>query len=291
MKWMQENTSLADIPVMFLTSYQDINFEVRAFELGAVDYIHKPFSPILLKKRIALHLEHAANTARLASYNSILQSALDEKTHIIKELQYAIVFTLSDLVEMRDRSTGGHIQRTTAYYRLILQHLEKSGIYPQYLKGLDYEIVCEAAQLHDIGKVAIPDCILLKNGRLEESEFAVMKTHTLIGHNALVKAMMLTHDKDFLNLAAIVALTHHERWDGTGYPYGISAEAIPFVGRVMAIVDVYDAIVSERPYKKAFPHSYAIQEIANGRGTHFDPVLVDAVLEIGDEFLKVANSD
>lgn len=284
---IKEDQALAAIPVIFITSYNDVKFELEAFKRGAVDYIHKPFSPVLLKKRIEVHLEHARRQAELASHNEDLMTVLEKQTTVIKELQYAIVFTLSDLVEMRDQSTGSHIYRTTEYYKLILRQLEKLGLYSTQMKGIDQELVLEAAQLHDIGKVAIPDAILLKPAKLTTDEFEVMKTHTTIGYNAIIKAMQLTHNKDFLSLAAMVALTHHERWDGTGYPNALGGDGIPLVGRIMAIVDVYDAIVSERPYKKAMSHDFAMKEILDGRGNHFDPVLVDAVMEIANDFKHV----
>ncbi|MEG0617360.1 MAG: response regulator, partial [Oscillospiraceae bacterium] len=237
-RWMRENEALKDIPVIFLTSYQDVKFELEAFKLGAVDYVHKPFAPALLLKRIEVHLEHAERQANLLHSNGSLLEELEEKAKIIKELQYAIVFTLSDLVEMRDKSTGGHILRTTEYYKLILDYIKDNDIYPDLINGINMELVLEAAQLHDIGKVAIPDAILLKPARLTHDEFETMKTHTLIGYNAILKAMQLTHSREFLNIAAVVALTHHERWDGTGYPHSLEGDAIPLVGRIMAVVDV-----------------------------------------------------
>lgn len=286
-KWIRENRLYSVIPVIFLTAYQDVQFELQAFELGAVDYIHKPFTPQLLQKRIEMHLSQVIHSAELTVDKNRLEEMVNQKTATIKELQNALIFTLSDIVEMRDHTTGGHIQRTVDYYRIILNAIKDKKIYQELMRGLDEELLLEAVQLHDIGKVAIPDAILLKPSKLNADEFDIMKTHAEIGHRALLKAMKLTSEKELLNLAAVVALTHHERWDGTGYPNGLKAEAIPLIGRIMAIVDVYDAILSKRPYKEAMTHEEAVVEIINGKGTHFDPVLADLFLELNLEFKKI----
>lgn len=289
-KLIKQNKSLADIPVIFLTGKNDIEFELEAFKLGAVDYINKPFANPLLLKRVELHLSYAKQKKALHNYNHNLEQMVSEKTEIIKELQYAIVFTLADLVEMRDGSTGGHVLRTQSYFKLMLDYLREHNILQNELRGIEPNLLLEASQLHDIGKVAIPDAILLKPARLTEAEFEIMKTHTIIGHQAIVKAMKLTRDKEFLNFASIVALTHHEKWDGTGYPSGLKGLEIPIAGRIMAIVDVYDAIVSERHYKKAMPHNQALAILVEGRGSHFDPVIIDAFIEINKKFDDVHNS-
>lgn len=288
MRWICENKLNTVIPVIFLTAYQDMQFELEAFQLGAVDYIHKPFTPQLLTKRIQVHISHMRSQVELSLKNYDLADAVAEKTSIIKELQSALIYTLSDLVETRDQCTGGHVQRATDYYRVILEAIRNKQAYQKLLKGLDDELVLQAVQLHDIGKVAIPDAILLKPGKLTVDEFEIMKTHAEIGYRSLLKAMKLTQSKELLNFSAIIALTHHERWDGTGYPYAIAGEAIPLIGRIMAIVDVYDAIVSVRPYKVAMPHTEAIKEIVDGRGSHFDPILVDVVVEIQSKLQEIS---
>ncbi len=283
-KILKQNPATVNIPVIFLTGKNDVEFELEALKLGAVDYINKPFATPLLLKRVEMQMRLAQNQRELKHYNDNLQHMVAEKTEIIKELQYAIVFTLADLVEMRDGSTGGHVLRTQTYFKLMLEYLAANDILQDELRGIEPALLLEASQLHDIGKVAIPDAILLKPGRLTPEEFEIMKTHVVIGNKAIKNAMELTRDKEFLNFAAIVALTHHEKWDGTGYIGGLKGKEIPIAGRIMALVDVYDALVSERHYKKAMPHEKAIAIIVDGRGSHFDPELVDAFLAINESF-------
>ncbi len=288
-KLMKQKEIMESVPIIFLTAKNDVNFEFEALELGAVDYINKPFANPLLLKRVEIHLTHAIQKRTLSHYNEDLQEMVQEKTKIIKELQYAIVYTLADLVEMRDNSTGGHVLRTQSYFQLILDYLAEKDIYQAVLKDLDQRVLLEASQLHDVGKVAISDAILLKPGKLTPEEFEIMKTHTVIGYNAIVRAMELTNDKEFLNIASIVALSHHEKWDGSGYPNGLTGENIHVAGRIMAIVDVYDALVSERPYKKKMSHAQAMQILIDGRGTHFDPILIDAVVAINEKFEEISH--
>ncbi len=287
---LKERNVTQNIPIIFLTSKTDVDFEFKALELGAVDYINKPFANSLLLKRVEIHLSHAIQKRALANYNDDLQERVREKTKIIKELQYAIVFTLADLVEMRDNTTGGHVLRTQEYFKLILDYLDEHGIYQEELKGIEQNTLLEASQLHDIGKVAIPDAILLKPAKLTAEEFEIMKNHTIIGYNTILHAMDLTTDKDFLQTAAEVAYTHHEKWDGTGYPRGLAGSDIPIAGRIMAIVDVYDALVSERPYKKKMTHAQAMKILLEGRGTHFDPVLIDAIFEVQSKFEDISKT-
>ncbi|MGL4791908.1 MAG: HD domain-containing phosphohydrolase [Anaerotignaceae bacterium] len=278
-----------DVPIIFLTGTNDILFEIKALSLGAVDYINKPFAEELLRKKVEIYLAYTKQKETLSLYNENLQKMVKEKTKIIKELQSAIVFALSDLVEMRDDLTGGHIQRTQAYYELILDALEKKQIYSDELKDVDHQQLVEASQLHDIGKVAIPDAILCKPGKLTIEEFDIMKRHTIMGHNAVLKAMELTSEKEFLKFAAQVALYHHEKWSGKGYPKGLSQLEIPIAARIMSVVDVYDALVSERHYKKKMTHEQAMEILIEGRGTDFDPILIDIFLELNEKFKEISN--
>ncbi len=287
-KLLRQHEKIENVPIIFLTAKNDVDFEFQAFELGAVDYINKPFANPLLIKRVEIHLSHAMQKKRLSTYNEDLQDMVQEKTKIIKELQNAIVFTLADLVEMRDNSTGGHVMRTQTYFKLILDYLNENNFYQDELKDADHRLLLEASQLHDVGKVAIPDAILLKPGKLTPDEFEIMKSHTVIGYRAIVKAMELTTERQFLEFAAQVALTHHEKWDGSGYPSKLSETDIPIAGRIMAIVDVYDALVSERHYKPKFSHEKSLSILLEGRGTHFDPVLVDAVVALSAEFEEIS---
>ncbi len=288
---LKRNPDYEDIPVIFLTAQNDMSFEIKAFELGAVDFITKPFMPPLLIKRVQLHLELAAHRDFLRNSSKELQRMVEEKTEIIKELQNAIIFTMSEIVEMRDGTTGGHILRTQGYYGCILDYMVKHNIYADQLAGIEPDMLREASQLHDIGKVAISDSILLKPGKLTPEEFEIMKTHTTLGEKSIRKAMELTQNKEFLNYAAIVAVSHHEKWDGSGYPHNLQKEEIHIAGRIMAVVDVYDALVSERPYKKKMSHEQAMQILNEGRGIHFDPVLIDIANQLSDVFKSISEQE
>ncbi len=287
-KLLKENPKTENIPVIFLTGRVDLEFEFLAFDLGAVDYIKKPFITPLLLKRVAMHINHAQQKIELIGYNSKLHEMVKEKTETIVELQQAIVFTLANVVEMRDTLTGGHINRTQAYFKVIVDYLNENKFYQKELKGKDPRMLAECSQLHDVGKVAIPDSVLLKPGRLNSEEFEIMKTHSNIGYDIISNAMNLTKDKEFLKYAAEIALTHHEKWDGEGYPNKLRGEDIPLLGRIMAIVDVYDALISKRHYKDSMSHNEAMEIIQEGRGTHFDPILVDAVTSIGFVFKSIS---
>ncbi len=265
------------VPVIFVTAKDDSSSELDGLELGAVDYIAKPFSFPLLLKRVALHLQ-------LQQYSQNLEKMVEEKTKVISELQYAIVHVLSDMVERRDGSTGGHLIRTQNYLKVLLDEVKQQNIYPEELYDAPHDLLIHASQLHDVGKMSIPDSILLKPGKLTREEFEVMKTHTTMGEDAIRYAMSSVQEKRFLEIAASFAGSHHERWDGTGYPHALNGRDIPIEGRLMAIVDVYDALISERPYKKPFSHEEARDIIIKDRGTHFDPFLIDVFERVSDVF-------
>lgn len=269
------------VPVIFLTAKDDSSSEFDGLNLGAVDYITKPFSFPLLLKRIELHLQ-------LQRYSQSLEKMVEEKTRVITELQYSIVHVLSDMVERRDGSTGGHLIRTQQYLKVLLDEVRKQRLYGDELKDVDDYMFTQASQLHDVGKMSIPDSILLKAGRLTPGEFEIMKTHTTLGEEAIRYAMSGVQEKKFLEIAASFAGTHHERWDGGGYPRALKANKIPIEGRLMSIVDVYDALISERPYKKPFTHREAKEIIINERGTHFDPLLVDVFEMVSEVFGRIA---
>ena len=276
-----------DIPVIFLTALSDSGSELEGLRLGAVDYITKPFSIPLLIQRVALHIALIEQKRELQNYNENLSEMVKAKTKTIEELQHAIIHALGDLIECRDGLTGGHVARTQKYLKILVDGLVKTN--PQYeeLLGCDLDLMIESAQLHDIGKVGIPDNILSKPGKLTDEEFDIIKTHPGIGERAIHGAMDMTSEKDFLSYAATVASSHHEKWDGTGYPHGLKGKEIPFAGRLMAIADVYDALVSERPYKKALPHETAVRIISEESGKHFDPMLIEVFKTQAAEFVNV----
>jgi putative two-component system response regulator len=261
---------LARVPVVFLTAVSDSNAELRGFELGAVDFINKPFSPPILLKRIESHIE----TDKLVK-NS--QKSL-------RNMQNAMISVISELVENRDKVTGGHIERTQQYLRILVEELLRTGIYADQISKWDLQILLPSAQLHDVGKITISDLILNKPSKLTEEEYEVIKAHASEGERIIDEIIKKTPDDGFLMHAKRFAGYHHEKWDGSGYPKGIAGKDIPLEGRLMAIADVYDALVSERPYKKAFTHEKAVEIILSESGTHFDPELIGAFANIADDF-------
>ena len=272
---IKSNEATRNIPVIFLTAIDDSGSELEGLQLGAVDYITKPFSIPLLIQRVGLHLAFTEQKRELQNYNDNLTEMVKEKTKTIEELQYSIMHALSDLIECRDGLTGGHVARTQKYLKVLTDALILSDNYADDMKNIDLDLWVESAQLHDIGKVGIPDYILTKPGRLTKEEFEIIKTHPAVGEKALKGAMEMASANELLSHAATVAISHHERWDGSGYPYGLKGEGIPLIGRMMAIADVYDALVTERPYKKAFSHETAVKIIVEESGKHFDPTLVE----------------
>ena len=265
----------SEIPVIFLTAKTDTNSELEGFVHGAVDYVSKPFSPQLLLKRVDVHVLVESQKKELKHINDNLQKIVDEKTAAVLELQNAVLKTMSNLVEYRDDVTGGHVERTEHYLETMIEEMVNQKVYSDVLSSWDIKLFLQSAQLHDVGKIAIQDSILKKPGSLTKDEFNEMKKHTTFGEKVIEKIQEGAKESVFLTHAKIMAGTHHERWDGTGYPRGLAGVSIPIQGRLMAFVDVYDALISERPYKKAFSPEQALQIIKEGRGTQFDPSLVD----------------
>ncbi len=279
---------ICDIPVIFLTAKVGNESEFEGLNLGAIDYITKPFSIPLLLKRVELHLKLARQQSELLNYSNNLKDMVLDKTRDIIELQYSVVYVMADMVERRDGSTGGHLLRTRNFIKLLLNEVVERGFYSNELHGIDHEMYAHASQMHDVGKISIPDSILLKPGRLTPDEFEIMKKHASLGEEAINFALSSIKDATFLEVAAEFASTHHERWDGTGYPNGLKGEDIPLTGRLMAIVDVYDALISKRPYKDAIPHEKAVEMVVEGSGSHFDPTLIDAFMSVEQQFKAIA---
>ncbi|GAK60781.1 AmtB protein [Candidatus Vecturithrix granuli] len=224
---------------------------------------------------------------------TVLKHRLEEKKLLsgMRELiltQGITIESMANLTEYRDPETGGHIQRTRRYVKLLAEHIKQHDKYKHFLSDANIDMLYKSAPLHDIGKVGIPDHILLKPGPLTREEFEIMKTHTVIGRDVLESAIRKLGKKSFLTIAAEIAYSHQEKWDGSGYPQGLKGEAIPISGRLMALADVYDTLISKRVYKSPFPHALAVEIIKKGRGTHFDPDMVDAFLEIHEQFRNIA---
>ena len=279
MKKLKSSDLYAEIPVIFLTGRTDPVSEAIGIDLGAVDFIMKPFSVPVLLNRIRNHLQLdelvRERTAQLA-----------RRTEQLVLLQNGIVYTFADLVENRDKNTGGHIDRTVVYFRILMEAMIERKVYDDEIRSWSIDSVASSARLHDLGKIAISDSILNKPGPLTEDEYHVMKTHSIAGERIIDKAIQQTGGAEFLHNAKMIAAYHHECWDGSGYPYGLKGTDIPLQGRLMAIIDVYDALVSERPYKKAFSHVEAVNIIMNGAGKHFDPFIVKVFYDVNNEFLE-----
>lgn len=280
-KKLKQDPKTASIPVIFLTAKSDTGSELEGLSLGAVDYIVKPFSPPILMKRVETHL-------LLKDYSDNLLEMVDEKTKTVIELQNAMLSTVAAIVEYRDDITGHHISRTGRYLEVFVHDMIEKGIYKDISDTWNVEFLFQSASLHDVGKVAIKDSILMKPTKLDDEEFEIMKSHTTFGVKIINDIERNTTERNFLYHAKIFAGTHHERWDGKGYPNGLSGETIPLQGRLMAIVDVYDALISDRPYKKAFNHDTAIKIISEECGTHFDPILTELFVSKADEFHEIA---
>lgn len=288
---LKANPVTESIPVIFLTAKTQIEDEQRGFEVGAVDYILKPISPPILLTRISTHLKLRGAMDELSHQNEVLEERVKERTHELETLQDATIGAMASLAETRDNETGNHIRRTQNYVRILAEELRRKGHYQDELSLESIELLYKSAPLHDIGKVGISDSILLKPGKLTDEEFEIMKSHTSLGREVLLNVeSSIDFECDFLTTAIEIAFSHQEKWDGSGYPEGLSGYNIPLSARLMAIADVYDALISERVYKPAFPHDKAVKIIEEGSGSHFEPLIVEAFLSIENEFREVAST-
>jgi putative two-component system response regulator len=288
LKKLKGENKTGGIPVVFLTARSDPGSELEGLSLGAVDYISKPFSPPLLLKRIENHLLTQSQQRALKDYNDNLQQMVQKRTRQVVELQNSILSTVTEMVEFRDDVTGGHIERTQRYLKLLVDKLLDEKIYWEEVSTWNLDFLVPSAQLHDVGKIAISDAILNKPGKLSFEEFEVMKKHAAIGEQVIEVIMKTNSDNDFLCHAKIFAGTHHEKWDGSGYPRGLKNSMIPLQGRLMAVADVYDALIAARPYKQPLSVQEAERIIIEGREKHFDPVLVDLFQELAPDFALAA---
>ena len=286
---LKQDPATREVPVIFLTAMAATEDEKRGLELGAVDYITKPISPPIVLARVATHLQIKAAADFLRDENDYLESEVARRTREISAVQDVTILTLASLAETRDADTGNHIRRTQFYVRVVAEKLQDHPRFRHALDRTTIEMLFKSAPLHDIGKVGIPDRILLKPGRLDADEFEIMKTHTTLGRDAIQHAEdRLGMPVAFLSFAKEIAYFHQEKWDGSGYPEGRGGDDIPVSARLMAVADVYDALVSRRVYKEGMPHEQALQILLAGRGTHFDPDVVDAFVARGDEILAIA---
>jgi putative two-component system response regulator len=281
---MKADEKLKDIPVIFISALHETPDKVKGFGVGAADYVTKPFQFEEVRARVATHLKlHALQTA-IEAHNHRLSDLVQAQVREISESQMATIFAMAKLAESRDSGVGRHLERVQTLCKLLTVRLaegprDAATITPAYVDNIFH-----GAPLHDIGKVAIPDSILLKDSRLTPQEFEVMKTHTSVGAATLEAVRQRYSGNAFLSMGIAIARSHHETWNGTGYPDGLRGEAIPLAARIMAIADVYDALRSNRCYKPALPHDESCREILAAGGAHFDPVAVASFRELQQEF-------
>ena len=272
---LKASRRLRKIPVIFLTAETDPKSEVKGFDLGAVDFIVKPFVDVVMKRRIATQLE-------LSAYQQSLEELVEQKVEENEKLQHMLSAGFAELVESRDGVTGGHVKNTSIYFEAFVKYLRDVPKYKEEVTDEFIKLSIRSAPLHDIGKIGIDDIVLRKETSLEKGEMDYMKTHSELGGATFHKIRKIFIENEFLKIAEHMALYHHERWDGNGYPMGLQGEDIPLEARIMSIVDVYDALTSKRPYKEPFSHEKACAIIVSGKGTQFDPDLVEEFIKAED---------
>ncbi len=278
------NDTLKDVPVIFISANSDTDNKLKAFSMGGVDYVTKPFQVEEVNARIKTHLRLSYLQKKLECRNSDLKEIVREKVRELSESQLATTFALTKLAESRDDDTGQHIERTRNFCRLLAERLRQHPDYCNRISKAFIESIYHCAPMHDIGKVAIPDHILLKPGKLTADEFDVMKTHAEIGADTLEGVRANYPQNMFVTMGVEIARCHHEKWDGSGYPAGLRGEDIPLSARIMALADVYDALRAQRPYKSPFSHAKSCEIIMADSGTHFDPVIGGTFKLCCDEF-------
>lgn len=291
---IKENEATARIPVVMITGVSEHDVNVRSLQAGADDFLTKPLDSSLLEARLRNCLRSKMlqdrvlrYQAQLEEYNERLEMRIRERTAQLERTQQVTVFALARLSEARDTETGAHLDRMRRYVRILALEMSTWDEYRETLDSLFVEQLYFSSPLHDIGKVGIPDEILLKPGKLTDEEFEIMKWHTIIGGDTLTDADVQAGTHSFLEMSRDIAYAHHEKWNGSGYPNGLSGKAIPLAARIVALGDVYDALTSKRPYKPAFPHEKAHTIIMEGNGTHFDPDVVKAYLKREKDFIAI----
>ena len=286
---LQADSNTAAIPVIFITALDRGADEERGLALGAVDYISKPIKPAIVQARVKTHLDLKAARDRLKDRNVVLEAEVAQRMEENLLIQDVSIRALAHLAEIRDPETGNHLRRTQSYMRALAIQLRAHPRFAAFLTDQNIQALVKSAPLHDIGKVGIPDHILLKPGKLTAEEFAIMKTHSRLGRDAIDQAERdADRPVEFLRLAKDIAHYHHEQWAGAGYPEGLAGEAIPIAARLMALADVFDALIARRIYKPPFPFEKAVGIIREERGRHFDPAIVDAFLALLNEFEAIA---
>jgi len=284
---LKADAALKEIPVIFISALTETADKVKAFAMGGVDYVNKPFQFEEVNSRVQTHLRLRKLQFELEKHNLHLEELVKEKVREISDSQLATINALAKLAESRDDDTGQHVERTRIFCIILAEKLRETSRYTGSIDAAYLENIYHAAPLHDIGKVGIPDNILLKPGKLTPEEFEIIKTHTVIGANTLQIARSKYPRNALINMGIAIARFHHEKWDGSGYPDGLAGEAIPLAARIVAVADVYDALRSKRPYKDAFTHEKSYAIIREGSGSHFDPALVEAFTAVESEFANI----
>ncbi|MBF0110210.1 MAG: two-component system response regulator [Magnetococcales bacterium] len=287
---LKQNAATADIPIIFVTALGQPHNETRGFEAGAIDYITKPISPPVVQARIRTHLALIETRRALREHNLELERLVALRTREVVHTQDVTIRAMASLAETRDNETGNHIRRTQHYVRALARQLSTHPAHASFLDERTIELLFKSAPLHDIGKVGIPDAILQKPGKLTAEEFAIMKKHPELGKGAILAAEEDPEQNpiSFLRFAREIAFSHHEKWNGSGYPLGLSENDIPLSARLMALADVYDALISRRVYKPPFSHEKAVEIIMDGGDRHFDPDVLAAFLAQEETFKKIA---
>ena len=280
---------LKEIPVLFISALSETADKVKAFSVGGVDYVTKPFQFEEVYARVETHLRLRRLQLELQKHNLHLEELVKEKVREISDSQLVTIRALSMLAESRDHNTGHHIERTQTFSKILAEKMRENLRYAESINDAFIENIYHASPLHDIGKVGIPDNILLKPGKITPEAYEIMKAHTIIGANTLQTARSKYPKNAFLNMGIAIARSHHERWDGSGYPDGLVGEDIPLSARIMAVSDVYDALRSKRPYKPAFTHKKCCEIIMEGAGRQFDPAVINAFTAVEAEFDNIRN--
>ncbi|GAB6089092.1 response regulator [Spirochaeta dissipatitropha] len=285
---LKSDSLLCRIPILFISALSDTDDKVRAFAAGGQDYITKPFQFEEVRARVETHLQQQLLRKKLEQHNSKLEEMVAEKIREIHDSHLSTIFALAKLAEFRDNDTGKHVERVQKYTRVLAEKMSEISGFHDLIDNIFIHNLYHAAPLHDIGKVAIPDSILLKPGKLTEAEFEIIKRHTIIGSENLQAVKEHYRENSFLEVGVALTRSHHEKWDGSGYPDALSGIEIPLEGRIMAVADVYDALRSKRVYKPAFSHEESCRIILSSSGTHFDPAIVEVFDMVKAEFEKIS---
>jgi len=286
-RWFKQDERLRSIPIIFISGLQGTDDKVDAFRAGGIDYVSKPFQELEVLVRVKTHLRLRELQAELTSHNAQLEQRVAEQVKAISASQMATIFALAKLAEARDDDTGKHVERVRTFGKMLAEQMREMGLHGAYLTATFIDNLYQTAALHDVGKVGIPDAILLKPGKLTTEEFVEMKKHCAIGASTLATVLKRHPDNQFLRMGVDVARSHHEKWDGSGYPDNLKGATIPLAARIVALADFYDALTSNRCYRRAHTHVDTCAMIRESSGTHFDPDVVTAFSTLDSQFRQI----